>query len=233
MSVMTAPWLQPLRRAARRLGVTKIIGGLLAGGQYEARLNDAMSASIRPGDCVWDVGANMGLYTAVFAGLTGEGGHVFAFEPSPQNVQSLRRATSAYSNVTVLNIGLSDRDENARFKQGADDIGATSQVVSGTGQDSGQFVEVVLRSGDALIAAGGATSPNVLKIDVEGHELEVLTGLKATLARPDLRHIFIEVHFTLLEERGSLDAPARIEALLRANGFGVRWIDPSHLYGKR
>jgi FkbM family methyltransferase len=228
---MTARWLQPLRRGARRLGLTKIIGGIIAGGRYEARLNAAMSASIRPGDCVWDVGANIGHYTAVFADLTGATGHVFAFEPSPQNVQRLRNAVGGRANVTVLNVGLSDHDGEARFRQGADDIGATSQVVTGAAAGGEQFVDVSLRNGDGLIASGSAKAPNVLKIDVEGHEPEVLKGMPGILSRPELRHIFIEVHFALLEERGMPGAPAQIEDILRSHGFDLRWIDPSHVYG--
>ncbi|NEQ84963.1 MAG: FkbM family methyltransferase [Moorea sp. SIO2I5] len=41
--------------------------------------------------------------------------------------------------------------------------------------------------------------PNILKIDVEGFEIEVLKGMQTVLASSTLRAVFIEVHFKLLE----------------------------------
>src|SRR5208337_2172509 len=65
--------------------------------------------------------------------------------------------------------------------------------------------------------------PNVMKIDVEGFEEEVLTGMPRVLADPRLRAIFLEVHFALLEQRGKTTAPLRIERTLREYKFRTKW----------
>jgi hypothetical protein len=86
--------------------------------------------------------------------------------------------------------------------------------------------------GDSYWATSGIT-PNLLKIDVEGFEEEVLAGMKSLLAAPELRAVFLEVHFAILESRGRSDAPLRIEKLLRDNGLIPNWVDGSHIVAKR
>jgi hypothetical protein len=94
-------------------------------------------------------------------------------------------------------------------------------------------ITVAVERGDALIAAGVVPTPTVIKIDTEGFELEVLTGLEHTLSSAALHTIGIEVHFGMLAERGQSGAPAMIEGRLRAAGFDLRWTDLSHLLGRR
>lgn len=73
----------------------------------------------------------------------------------------------------------------------------------------------------------------MVKIDVEGFELDVLKGMSGLLADPALRAIFVEVHFLALANRGLHTAPADMIALLRAAGFEIQWIDPSHFGATR
>ena len=53
------------------------------------------------------------------------------------------------------------------------------------------------------------------------------------LAAPELRAVFLELHFQFLEERGRAGAPIRIEEQLRGKGFRPRWVDRSHIAAKR
>jgi hypothetical protein len=73
----------------------------------------------------------------------------------------------------------------------------------------------------------------VVKLDVEGFELDVLRGLGALLRSPELRTLGIEVHFGILQERGIGDAPRRLERLLCEAGFRCAWTDPSHVIASR
>ncbi len=231
MSFATSPLLLRLRSATRSMGINSFIGGLLNRDGYEVKLSAAMEGAIEPGACVWDIGANVGHYTKVFADRAGDGGMVHAFEPSSQNYARLREFLSGRANVRLHNFGLSDASGSASFAQGGDDLGASSRIVSSA--MNGAVVTVSLRQGDELIAEGAAPAPDVIKIDVEGHELEVLRGLRSELAKSSVRHVFVEVHFALLAERGFPDGPADIESFLRRCGFTLRWIDPSHLHAFR
>lgn len=230
------PVMLAVRRALRATGLASPLGRLFAGsGGYERHFNAKLTASIRRGDRVWDVGANVGHYTAIFAELCGETGRIYAFEPSPENHAKLRQATADLGNVTAFQLGLSDRRGSASFEQGADDLGATSHVLTGTAEGGGSVaaIDVEVMTGDALVSEHKAEPPNVVKIDVEGHELEVLRGLATQLAGPDIRDVFIEVHFSLLEAQGRPGVPDEIVQVLSAAGFVVDWVDPSHLHALR
>jgi hypothetical protein len=76
-------------------------------------------------------------------------------------------------------------------------------------------------------------TPNVIKIDVEGYELEVIEGLPRVLSSKELRSVFVEVHFSLLHNRKLDRAPAAILQTLRRHGFQVHWVDPSHIGARR
>ena len=218
------------RNVGRTLGMNKLIASYLLGAGYEVKYDDGFSATLKQGDCVWDVGANIGYYTRSFSGRVGAEGVVFAFEPSPVNYARLNAACATLKNVRQLQSGLGRENGRLTFQQGADDLGATSRVVESSTAD---VVVVDIRSGTSLIAEGDALPPNAIKIDVEGFELEVLQGLGAHLSATALNTIGIEVHFGILKSRGMPDAPKQIESLLRRHGFVVNWPDSSHILATR
>lgn len=226
MSWRTNSLVLGMRNVGRALGVNRYVGGLMQRGyeeDFEARLLEA----IRPGDVVWDIGANVGLYTRRFSALAGAQGQVVAFEPSPQNFRRLQAACADLANVRLQPCGLGDAPGTLSLQQGDDALGATSRIGG-----PGQGVPVEIHVGDALVA-DGLPAPNMIKLDVEGFEGEVLRGLSRTLESPALRALGIEVHFGILAERGMADAPRAIEQRLRAAGFAVAWPDASHIFATR
>ena len=78
-------------------------------GHYELEKQAVVSALVKPGMKVFDVGANAGFYTLAFARLVGNHGHVWAFEPLAENVQNLRRhvALNELANVTIVQAAVS------------------------------------------------------------------------------------------------------------------------------
>lgn len=219
------------RSLGRKLGVNRWISSLLRGNDYEGRYDERLSGLLQPGDCVWDVGANVGYYTKTFARRVGQKGHVYAFEPSPKNYERLVDSCSGLTNVTPVRSAVGYRDgEVLTLIQGEDDLGATSRI--GAAQ-SGQGAEVTVRSGDGMVADNLASPPNIIKIDVEGFEWEVLQGMPQVLANRSLRAIGIEIHFGILSKRGLKSAPKQIEDLLRRVGFEVEWPDMSHVVAQR
>jgi FkbM family methyltransferase len=231
MSWQTNPITIKTRSFARSLGLTKMIGKLLQGERYEQAFDDAMFAAIRQNDVVWDVGANIGYYSKKFAKAAGPGGKVFAFEPFPKTISRLKSQLEGYETVVVVPMALGSDSGTVRMQDGGDDLGATNKIV-GKGTVEG-FVEVEVITGDGLVDRDGAQRPNILKVDTEGFELDVLQGMKDLLQGPELRALFIEVHFSNLAERGMPYAPATIEEILSASGYRLRWLDPSHLAAYR
>jgi len=217
------------RNFGRALGLNRWIASYVQGSGYETRYDNRFTSTLNEGDCVWDVGANIGYYTRFFSQRIGENGIVYAFEPSPVNFARLTESCEGLRNVKLMPFALGRENAKLSFQQGSDDLGATSRVTGSAG--GGQLVEV--RSAMSLITQGEVNPPNAIKIDVEGFELEVLEGLADTLASPNLRVFGIEVHFRVLNERGMGFAPQQIVKLLHKNGFMVKWPDSSHILATR
>jgi FkbM family methyltransferase len=219
------------RSVARRLGLKQMYYRFFPQRSYEEKFNQEISAELQAGDLVWDIGANLGFYTKMFGQSTGSTGRVFAFEPVPWTYEQLCIATREYPWVQNEQIALSDFDGVSRMLVGkADTVGRLA--TSNEETTSGVSVDVHVMCGDSYWKKSGVT-PNLLKIDVEGFEEEVLKGMELLLAAPQVRAIFLEVHFEILESRGRSEAPLRIEKLLRSNGLMPRWVDSSHIVAKR
>lgn len=232
----SSPLLLGMRNLARNLRVLRplqTLMGRLKGSAYEEDFERALLTGIVPGDVVWDVGANVGLYTRKFADLVGATGTVVAFEPSPQTYTTLKRNTGDYANVRCEQIALSNFVGDADFHIALEE----NSPVSGLAQRSAIAVasvqSVKVMSADAFVAAYPGLTPTKIKIDVEGFEFEVLQGMTALLHTTRLSALFIEIHFSSLAERKLSDAPRRMTDMLKAAGFAVRWTDASHVEAHR
>jgi FkbM family methyltransferase len=191
-------------------------------GGYEEALRTALANAVRPGDVVWDVGANVGLYSRMFSDWVGHDGSVEAFEPSGQARDALDEL--ALPNVTVHGVALGDRATTLELHLSAHSM--TNSLVGGDGSGGPSTPVTVVRGDDLRLP-----QPQVVKIDVEGFEEEVLHGMVRTLQQ--CRAVFCEIHFAVLERRGETYAPRRIERFLADNSFSVDWLDASHLVGRR
>jgi FkbM family methyltransferase len=213
--------LKPIQRAGRRLFPLT----------YEARFDSALESAIQKGDVVWDVGANVGFYTQRFAKLVGDHGLVVAFEPAPGAANKLRQDFSQHPNVVIREVALSNVVGTSTFT--VTGASASTNSLSSAPSDGGSCIEVPVSTGDNEVAHQTATTPSILKIDVEGYELEVLKGMTLTLGQDVLRAVFIEVHFAILNGRGQRDAPRDIVSILSKSGFHTTWVDSSHIAAYR
>jgi len=229
----TNPAVMTLRRFGRRLGILPPLVRAFrrfSGASYERRFDDALLGRVAADDTVWDVGANVGYYTERLSLVAGRSGRVVAFEPSPRNVATLhaRFDGKTRANVEVVPAALSDSAGKVDFFENpAGDTTTDSLMARGAGA---LRCQVESRCGDEFRLSH---APQVVKIDVEGFEVEVLRGMSQTLRQPTLRAVFVEIHFGILADRGLSGAPADIVRDLRVAGFDVSWIDPSHLMGLR
>jgi FkbM family methyltransferase len=142
--------------------------------------------------CV-DAGANRGVYTYFLAKLAR---HVYAYEPNPAMRWILQR--SAAKNVSVSDKALSDRAGDSQF--------AVPRSKSRCRNNAGSLKMTMLaESGDDLVVLPvktarlddqGVTNVGFIKIDVEGHEREVLTGAQQVILR-DRPVLLIEMMETL------------------------------------
>jgi FkbM family methyltransferase len=217
-----------LRSLARRAGVTRFIQSIRPVTRSEDKFDHALLGVVRPGDCVWDIGANVGLFTSRLSALVGPDGSVCAFEPAPSCSQHLRELK--LPNVTVFEAALSNLNGSMPFGVDGDPLATTHSLDCSQGE---RTMPVEVATGDSLVSSGRASPPNIIKVDVEGFELEVLQGLESVLRSRACRAVLIEVHFQQLEHRGLRQAPSQIKRLLQSVGFTIRWLDASHLVANR
>jgi FkbM family methyltransferase len=150
---------------------------LILYGGFEAREIELLCSLVRPGDCVLDVGANIGLYSLALSRAVGPDGCVIAVEPDPDNRALLRRNLEANGcdNVTIIEEALGDESRNALLYGPEDNRGALS-TTDFMGVGASRAIPIRMRRGDSVIRQIGR-SPRVAKIDVEGAEPLVIAGL--------------------------------------------------------
>ncbi len=171
-----------------------------SGRYYQYALEPLLQHLLSPGDTWIDIGANIGLVTLAAAAQIGPSGRGYAFEPNPRVFRRLADHVSinGIANFTCSNVAL-----------GASAGKATLSVPKHTGQgslvrfdDAGlDTVEVpVVRADDAL--AEGHDDVVVIKIDVEGYEMQVLEGMERLLRHRNTA-LIIEVLDELLQRAGT------------------------------
>jgi FkbM family methyltransferase len=140
---------------------------------------------LRKGDLFVDVGANIGAFSVLAAGVAQA--NVLAFEPSPGTFDSL-----------TTNIRLNGFQDSVRLVQAA--VGRTAGFVSLTrGRGTENFVPSASQGTDCdkvalttLDTELGERPVSLLKVDVEGYETEVFAGAKQTLSSKQLQAIIVE-----------------------------------------
>lgn len=162
-------------------------------GTYEAPRIQAFADAVARGAVVYDVGANVGIYSLLASLRVGTTGKVYAFEPMDRNLRYLRRhvALNDLQNCFVLEEAVCNREGTLMFS-----AMAWSSSMGRLSPDG----EIVVRSTTldrCIYGERGLPPPNVIKIDVEGAELEVLEGAARALTEfhPTM---FLEIHGTQL-----------------------------------
>ncbi len=183
--------------------------GLLVFRDFEPGLRRAIERTVRSGEVVLDIGANTGIHTLILARQVGPQGCVFAFEPTRFAFAKLRKNLSLNpdlaTRVTALEIGLTDVPGHALPDAVSSSWNLSAPLASANPLDMGYAQST---SGaktltlDEWSATSNLTRLDWIKLDVDGFEVRVLRGARATLAkwRPK---IFLEIaphHFVRPEE---------------------------------
>ena len=156
---------------------------------YEPELWPRLMDSVRPGDVVADVGAFVGIYSVALAQRAGLAGRVIAIEPDPENFEGLQHHVA-------LN-GVEERIRCIRSAAGRDPgvvrFRAGRSVESSVTGEEMNSIEVQMTTLDEV--AGGSPI-DLVKVDVEGYELDVVEGAEKLMSdrekRP--RAFFVELH---------------------------------------
>lgn len=177
---------------------------------------------VRPGDAVFDIGANAGHYTMRLATLVGAKGRVVAFEPNPVYAEMLERSIKLNGfgdRIRLERVALSSEDHaRAKFFVSVDptNSGTSSLIDHGWGTRADHAIEVETRTFDSILDELGIGRLRFAKIDVEHAEAIVLSGAKRTLAERRVDYFFIESR-----------ARSEAEKIMLNAGYGAYWMTPS------
>lgn len=172
-------------------------------GGHDPAVARVLTTFLRPGHTFWDIGAHIGYMSLLGSRLVGPVGQVHAFEPMPANVARLREGMrlNAVTNMTVHPVAVSDTD-----RLGVLSRHESTSMWSLVGQNP-LGVQVTCVTLNAMLASLGP--PDLVKIDVEGAELQVLAGAERLLS----------LHPTLIVELLTDANRIRAEALLAGWNF--------------
>lgn len=163
-----------------------------AGVCYEPDVTQIMLRTIKPGDFVLDIGANIGFFTVLMAKLVGPTGRVWAFECNPAVENKLRNNLDKNQllNVQVFNRPLWCRDEPVEFWANLDSSGGSALWDPGLCDENRLSREHPVKFNmqgvtlDSLMKTQ-ENAPSLIKIDIEGAEPAVMRGAQTLLERTD------------------------------------------------
>jgi FkbM family methyltransferase len=191
-------------------------------GVYEPFMLDLFSKYLKKGDTFIDIGANIGQHSMYVATLVGKSGHVHAFEPIPSIYQQLCDSVNKNKFQEIVhthNYALGETEATEKLFV-AKNVGGSSLV---NDTETKETIIVQIKNGDSELK--NISAINGIKIDVEGYEYEVLSGLQQTLLtkKPIL---FLEFSGEFYTNQGK-DHGAKILNLLRACNYTLFDIEDS------
>lgn len=191
-------------------------------GAYEPETTKLFDVVVKDGQTIIDIGADYGYFSLLSAKLVGSNGKVFAFEPYAERCEQYLRkniALNNFQNIEVMQKAASNSaGKNKYFADSRSlfDINATPTNECGATED----VESV-RLDDFF--RDYSRPIDLIKIDVEGGEMNVLKGAYDILERNKSIKLILEIHPQVMQKVGV--SPANLLSLLRNHKFILYWIN--------
>jgi FkbM family methyltransferase len=192
----------------------KTIGrSLFTTGIYDLAVSEILARLIKPGDKVVDAGANVGYMTLLAGVAAGASGRVYSWEPHPQLFSVLQSNVSALSarggvaDIAIRNAALGPEPGYAELILPAHMDANDGVAYIGEASGSTQSTTVAVEALDDIL---GDSPVAVMKLDVEGAELGVLTGARRALGDGRITHVVFEDH---------VGAESPVARALIANGY--------------
>ena len=162
---------------------------------------DAIIEKVHSGQTVVDVGACIGYYTLIMSQIVGSDGKVYAFEPDPDNYETLLKNTEGYDNIVCVNAAVSKADGKGKLSLSKSNLGDHRLGFNGNDRES---VDVDVVSLDEYFARRGKkVKVDFIKIDAQGVEGDVIKGAKQLIKRSKGLSMCIEYSPKMMEEYGT------------------------------
>jgi len=183
-------------------------------------LSDIISET-SDGDIFYDVGANVGLYSCL-VGSAVSNHQIYSFEPHPVNAEALESNLKLNNiNGTVFQLAISNEEGTFELSSEGTEAGLGEHSLDTSSSES--TVSVSVRRLDKLRKEYNMPVPTIVKIDVEGAELDVIRGAADTFSDPHCKTLYCEVHPDRMKKFGG--SQAELKSQLVNFGFDVETID--------
>jgi len=158
----------------------------------ERQVEPALLESARQSEVVFDVGAHMGYYTEQFADHAK--GEVHAFEPNLESFEHLQRNVKLndFQNAVLKPLGVSSSPGELTLQVPRNEASGSASFQEHHGLGASDPVMAKVTTLDDYFAANDLKRIDTMKIDVEGHELEVIKGANQLLSDNLVRRLFLE-----------------------------------------
>jgi len=196
---------------------------LLKGGGYEKGTTMVFTALVKEGMNIVDIGANVGYYTLLAARRVGTHGKVYAFEPEPRNFELLIEniRMNSYENVIAIQRAVSNESGTAPLFLSPRCSGAHSLV--STRDYSNETIAVETVTLDKFFEMEGCPAIQLIKMDIEGWEMEALDGMHKLIMCNSPLILVVEFYPWGLLGRGM--KPFALTSKLMELGFALSVID--------
>lgn len=196
-------------------------------GYFQPEIEHLILSRLSSGCTFVDVGANVGLFSLAAARRVGDAGRVVAIEPEPRAHRILRNnfiLNDCHCRVDLIPYAISDHTGTTTFTV-AKQIGHSTALSEYAGIDILERIQVETMTLDSALESVGVRPEwaSIIKIDVEGLEVEVLQGARQVLAGQAA--LIIEVNPDTLAANGKQFA--HLWDILTQAGRIIRWIDPN------
>ncbi len=195
-----------------------VVCGALTLGVYEKCESRLIQEKLKPGMIVVDLGANVGLYTALAASIVGSSGKVYAFEPDAENFGYLEKtvARNGFTNVTCLRSAVSDHNGTGNLFHSDENLGDHRIYDSRDGRASNTIALTTL---DYFAETKKISKIDFIKMDIQGAEGWAMKGMEQVIAKSPHMQIFAEFWPLGISRTG--ESPTAFLATLKRHGFSI------------
>lgn len=184
---------------------------------YEPETTQLLATLLAPGDGFIDVGGHVGYFAMLAAALVGPGGRVLVFEPERANYQHIltHMAANDYHHVTPFPWAVGAERRVVEFFVNADNDGGHALWDPGRHPFNEKSRTAVTKvptyqtSLDAVLPGAAPGSVKLVKIDVEGNEMQVLRGARELLRGAKVPAVVAEVNTFALQQQGASEPNMR------------------------
>ena len=163
------------------------------GYEHEKFELNLFKGSLKKGDIVLDIGANIGLYSLSAAKIVGDSGKIYSFEPDPITFKNLKKniESNKFNNVELINKAVSNKTGTIGFTSSENISSRSKNHIKLDNESDTNSIKIPTIKIDDFFENRNIEI-NIIKMDIEGAEFEALKGMKKIIDKNKHLKIFLE-----------------------------------------